>query len=189
MKFYLKILFILSICLIIIESLWSAGKSEEISNLVPVGKGWAGNSINAVIFRRNSIVSHQNVQYAAFYDDHANVVLAKRKLGTEKWQVRQTKYKGNIRDAHNSISMMVDGEGILHLAWGYKRRWCATNNAHKIIIVCLCCLLDAIHKFSTPNSINVSVENANCFSLSVRSFCHYHCFEITSLISRGSMQI
>jgi len=86
---------------------------------IPIGKGWARNSINTVIFRRNSITTHGNVQYAAFYDDQSNVVLAKRKLGTDRWQVYQTPYQGNTKDAHNSISIAVDGDGFLHMAWNH----------------------------------------------------------------------
>lgn len=26
----------------------------------PVGEGWAGNSVNTVVFRKNSVVSHEN---------------------------------------------------------------------------------------------------------------------------------
>jgi hypothetical protein len=85
----------------------------------PIGYGWAKNAVNAVVFRKNSVVSHQNDQYTAYYDSTGNVMLAKRKLNTDKWQVIKTKYKGNVKDAHNDISIMVDGQGYLHLAWDH----------------------------------------------------------------------
>lgn len=87
------------------------------SRLVPVAKGWAKNQINAVIFRRNSIVSHGDTQYVAFYNAAARVVLAKRRLGASVWQIRETQHVGDANDAHKSISIAVDGAGYLHMVW------------------------------------------------------------------------
>jgi hypothetical protein len=84
-----------------------------------VDSGWAGNSVNAVVFRKNSLVTHYGTQFISFYNARGFVVLGKRKIGEEKWQLVQTVYKGNISDAHNSISIMVDGQGYLHLAWDH----------------------------------------------------------------------
>ncbi len=86
---------------------------------VPVGgTGWAKSSVNAAVFRTNSVVTHGEVQYTAFYDGDSNVILAKRKLGTSNWEVKTTPYKGNVKDAHNAISIGVDGKGVLHMVWG-----------------------------------------------------------------------
>ena len=84
-----------------------------------VGDGWANNSVNAVVFRKNSLVTHEGTQYAAWYDNDRNVVLAKRKSGSADWEIHKTNFKGNAADAHNSISIMVDGEGYLHLSWDH----------------------------------------------------------------------
>lgn len=81
--------------------------------------GWANNSINTVIFRKNSLVSFKGEQFAAYYDTSQHVVLAKRKLGSAKWQTLRTQYTGDAADAHKSISIMVDGEGYLHVTWGH----------------------------------------------------------------------
>lgn len=85
--------------------------------MIPVADAWAGNSVNAVIFRHNSITSWKNIQYTAFYDTGGHVVVAKRKLPSTQWQVKKTRFTGNVRDAHNSISIMADGAGYLHMAW------------------------------------------------------------------------
>jgi hypothetical protein len=85
--------------------------------IVDVAPGWAGNSVNAVVFRKNSLVTHGGTQYIAYYDQEAWLVLGKRQLGSEQWQLQRTQYQGRVRDAHNSISLMVDGAGFLHLAW------------------------------------------------------------------------
>ncbi len=92
-------------------------RAAEPARVVEVAPGWANNSVNAVVFRKNSLVSDGNTQYIAFYDQEAVVVLGKRKLGSTQWTLQRTPYKGNAADAHNSISIMVDGAGYLHLAW------------------------------------------------------------------------
>ncbi len=84
-----------------------------------ITKGWSSNSVNAVIFRKNSLATHKNTQYVAFYDPEERVILAKRKVGKSEWEIHTTQYKGHAADAHNSISIMVDGEGYLHMAWDH----------------------------------------------------------------------
>lgn len=93
--------------------------SADDVRLVDVADGWARNSVNAVVFRKNSLVTHGDEQYIAFYDRDAHVVLGKRKLGTDAWELTTTRYQGNALDAHNSISLMVDGAGVLHVSWDH----------------------------------------------------------------------
>ena len=97
---------------------WNVSTDAEIK-LVPIQKAWSGNSVNAVVFRHNSVTSHGKYQYAAFYDEAGFVVLAKRRLDSVDWQIRRTQYKGNITDAHNTICIMVDGAGFLHISWDH----------------------------------------------------------------------
>lgn len=105
------------ICLLIANQA-SAQINTDV-NIIPVDSGWANNSINAVVFRKNSLVSYQDTQYISYYDSERYVVLGKRKLGTTQWQIKRTAYRGNAADAHNTISIMVDGDGYLHLAWDH----------------------------------------------------------------------
>jgi hypothetical protein len=84
-----------------------------------VGDGWANNSVNAVVFRKNSLVSHGDAQYIAYYDAGRYLVLGKRKLGTSRWTLRRSAWQGNAADAHNAISIMVDGAGYLHVSWDH----------------------------------------------------------------------
>ena len=97
------------------------------SRLVTVDSGWAKNSVNVVIFRKNSLVSFGHWQYIAYYNKDGFVVLGKRKLNRRKWELRLTPYKGNTADAHNAISIMVDGDGFLHMAWNHHN-----NNLHYV---------------------------------------------------------
>ena len=69
------------------------------TRLVPGAKGWASNSVNTVVFRRNSVVSHKDTQYVAFYNADGVVMLAKRRLGDMNWEVQKTPYRGKARDA------------------------------------------------------------------------------------------
>jgi len=113
-NFAFALLFMLCFSIFQPESL-----QAQAANTVTISaNGWANNSVNAVIFRKNSLVTFQNYQYAAYYDAEQFVVLAKRKTGGKIWQVQKTQYKGDATDAHKSISIIVDGSGILHVAWG-----------------------------------------------------------------------
>lgn len=91
---------------------------SEHTQLYPVGKGWAKNSVNAVIFRQNSVTSYEDTQYTAYYDSAGTMILAKRKHGSSQWTIHRTQFRADVEDAHNSISIAVDGDGILHVAWG-----------------------------------------------------------------------
>ena len=82
-----------------------------------LGLGWARSSVNAVIFRTASLASHGSTQYAAYYDDSAHVVLAKRGIGDTTWTIARTPYTNDVSDAHNAIAIAVDGSGVLHVAW------------------------------------------------------------------------
>lgn len=88
-------------------------------NIVNVGEGWAKNSVNTVVFRKNSLVTYKGIQFIAFYNDQQKVVLGKRKIGENNWELKETNFKGNTNDAHNCISIMTDGDGYLHLAWDH----------------------------------------------------------------------
>ena len=106
-------------------------RTSAYPRLIPVARGWARNQINAVIFRRNSITTHGQTQYIAFYDAQSNVVLAKRKVATPDWQINKTQYQGNTKDAHNSISIAIDGDGFLHMAWNHHAtplQYCRTQS-------------------------------------------------------------
>jgi hypothetical protein len=96
----------------------TARLSEPVTHQI-AGGAWANNSVNVAVFRKNSLVSFNGTQYAAWYNQDQQVVLAKRKNGAANWKVQTTPFRGNAADAHNSISIMVDGEGYLHLAWDH----------------------------------------------------------------------
>lgn len=87
--------------------------------LVPVSDGWANNSVNVTVFRKNSLVTYKDTQFIAYYDNNGCLILGKRKLPKGEWILHKTQYTGNVSDAHNSISIMVDGDGYLHVSWDH----------------------------------------------------------------------
>lgn len=92
---------------------------HENTAVINAGMGWAGNSINTVVFRKNSLTSNDSLQFISYYDADGNVVIGKRRFADTAWQLTKTSLKGNIKDAHNSISIMLDGDGYLHVAWDH----------------------------------------------------------------------
>ena len=95
--------------------------AQSIKNIhtVFVDSGWANNSVNTVIFRKNSLCTYKNTQYISYYNNNGFVVLGKRTLGKTKWVLQITKFKGDVTDAHRSISIITDGDGYLHLSWNH----------------------------------------------------------------------
>lgn len=95
--------------------------------LVEVGAGYSQTSVNTAVFRNNSLVTHGKEQYISYYDADGYLTLGKRKLGTEQWILHRTQYRGNVEDGHNVISMMLDGDGYLHLSFdhhGHPLNYC-----------------------------------------------------------------
>jgi hypothetical protein len=89
---------------------------ENIKNrLIPAGEGYSQTSVNTGIFRKNSLVTYQDAQYIAYYDPEGWLILGKRKLKESTFELQRSQYKGDCTDAHNSISIMIDGDGYLHV--------------------------------------------------------------------------
>ena len=100
------------------------GRAQQ---LVEVGKGYSSTSVNTTVFRNNSLVTYGNEQYIGYYDSDGALVVGKRKLNSTQWTLKRSSYKGNVKDAHNVISLMVDGEGYLHVAFdhhGHPLNYC-----------------------------------------------------------------
>ncbi len=82
---------------------------------------YAGNSVNSTSFRKSSVTTYidddgNEIQYCAYYDYYGMVVVAQR-VNSGEWTYQWTGLKGTISDAHNVISLAVDGDGYLHMAW------------------------------------------------------------------------
>jgi hypothetical protein len=102
--------------------------------LIPINDGkstaqaYAAGWVNAVAFRIHSIVTHGDQQFASFYepaDDpkavghQGKVIIARRNLNSAIWEIFRTPFEANkIDDAHDAISIGIDGSGFMHLGWG-----------------------------------------------------------------------
>lgn len=84
-----------------------------------LGPAWAANSINTVVFRNDPITTAGDQQFAAYYDATAHVVIAQRTIGHAEWKTTVTNFTGDVKDAHNAISLIADGAGYLHLSWDH----------------------------------------------------------------------
>jgi hypothetical protein len=84
-----------------------------------IGLGWNNNSINTVKFRKNALTTHNQYQFTTYYDENSCLILAKRKINSSNWEKLKTPYKGNTKDAHNDISIAIDGDGFLHVSWDH----------------------------------------------------------------------
>ncbi len=106
-----------------------------LSGAQPIGLGWAKNSVNSPVFRKNAVTSFNGVQFASYYDNQGKVILAKRPLESSTWEINQTQFSGNVADAHNSISIAVDGNGYVHMAWdhhGHPLRYSISDDSMSI---------------------------------------------------------
>ena len=87
--------------------------------LIEIGKGYSSTSVNTTVFRNSSLATFKQHQYTAYYDADGYLVMGKRKLGSEQWELQRSQYKGNVADAHNIISLMADGDGYLHVSFDH----------------------------------------------------------------------
>ena len=90
-------------------------------HLVYGGRAFAGNSVNAVIFRRDAGTTvcgkDGRRRFFAWYDVRGRIVISVLEESGRLRRVR-TPFSGQTGDAHNAISLASDGEGYLHLCWG-----------------------------------------------------------------------
>ncbi len=116
----MKLKSIYQLCVLAVASLsWGHTAGAQTGRLVEVGKGYSKTSVNTTVFRTNSLVTHGDTQYIAYYDSLGYVTLGKRTLGNDNWDILTTPYKGNVADAHNVISIGVDGKGFIHAAFDH----------------------------------------------------------------------
>ena len=95
-----------------------ANNTKEVK-LIEVGKGYSKTSVNTTVFRNSSLTTYKDFQFIAYYDEDSYMVIGKRKLGAQEWELNRSQYKGNCRDAHNIISIMADGKGYLHVSFDH----------------------------------------------------------------------
>jgi hypothetical protein len=88
------------------------------NTLVQAGLGYSRSPVNATIFCQ-PLVSHKTNQYMAWYGADSKLMLGARQVGDANWAVAATAFSGNAADSHSGISLGLDGEGRLHIAWDH----------------------------------------------------------------------
>lgn len=106
-----------AVAVMVVASGVAAG-DQVVESLVS-NDGWAQNSLNATSFRQNSVTTRNSWQFIGFVDGQERVVLAKRMLGSDTWQTSITQYTVNGSDAHNGVTIGIDGDGYLHVTWDH----------------------------------------------------------------------
>ncbi|KAB0662107.1 BNR repeat-containing protein [Burkholderia diffusa] len=84
---------------------------------VRLGAGWAGNTVNTVIFRHHGVVTSHDRQFSAFYVDAQTLRLACRNLNSAEIEFFDLEGGYNLYDAHNSISIGIDRDNHLHICY------------------------------------------------------------------------
>lgn len=87
--------------------------------------GW-DHYINSTSFKIQSLTTVDKYQFIAYYDQgtsnaNRNVTIARRDITnpTNVWSITHTAFTSNdSTDAHDVISIGVDGDGFLHMSWG-----------------------------------------------------------------------
>lgn len=120
-------------------SVKSANKTTAFKTKILVvrelGKAWAGNTINTVIFRHHGILTRDNTQYTAFYVDKCTLRLVQLDLTTNIIKTHDIAGEYNLQDAHNSISLGMDRLGHLHISYDHhatQLRYRRSAKAHSI---------------------------------------------------------
>lgn len=114
----LTLLFSATPCLTYGQVSFPEGNNAFAKKIVPLGDGWASNTINTVIFRHHGIVTSGTHQFTAFYDAKRTVTLVQRNLENDKLIFHVIPGKYDLSDAHNAISMGIDSLGFLHISYG-----------------------------------------------------------------------
>jgi hypothetical protein len=86
--------------------------------VIVLGPAWAANSVNCVPFRVSGLLSRRGVRHCAYFDAAGDVVIASVETGSGRVVRRVLRSLEKPYDAHRSISLGLDCEGHLHLAFG-----------------------------------------------------------------------
>src|SRR5688572_24081294 len=89
------------------------------AHLIALGRAWAANSVNCAVYRNDPITTHDQRRYAAYYDRDGRVIIASHSLAHPDVATVVTPFSGDVKDAHNVISIIADGDGFLHLSWDH----------------------------------------------------------------------
>lgn len=108
---------VLIIAVLFAMYIFSRPKELSPSHIVSIGKGWASNTVNTVIFRHHGLVSKDGYQFGAYYGPDGELWVVRREIKTDQVELHQIHGSFNTADAHNSISLGLDRLGFLHISY------------------------------------------------------------------------
>ena len=87
--------------------------------VLPIGGGYASTSVNLSTFRHHALVTQAGCQFAAFYVSSAEIRIVRRRLSDDAIEVGTLSGSFNVADVHNAISLGVDSNGFVHIAYDH----------------------------------------------------------------------
>lgn len=105
-------LLIASLAVTPLSTTLAAGESQgnpEVEISLDISSVWSGHRVGFFL------LTHENRQYVAYYDDNRQMTVASRSLDSNKWQYRKLDSRVGW-DSHNYIVMAVDDDGCIHLS-------------------------------------------------------------------------
>jgi hypothetical protein len=84
---------------------------------IELGNAWAANSVNTAIFRQSGILTCDNFQLAAFYNNQSKLMIVKRDLASGITSIGDLPGSYDLSDAHNSVSIGVDPDKFIHISY------------------------------------------------------------------------
>jgi hypothetical protein len=89
------------------------------SSVIELGDGYASTSVNTTIERHHGLVTRGDFQFSSFYVSANEFVVIRRDLRNDEIEVGRHQGSFNPANVHNSISLGLDPEGFLHLAYNH----------------------------------------------------------------------
>ncbi len=81
--------------------------------------GRANTNINNVPFKHGTVTTVGGFQFTSYYRTDGRLLVGRRPTGGGTWDLTTTEFtSANINDSHNTSSIAIDGNGLLHMAWG-----------------------------------------------------------------------
>jgi BNR repeat-containing family member len=97
-------------CLVFLSvRLCAGGIGPKVEKALDISAVWSGHPVGF------SLLTNGPHQYAAFYDQHRRMTVAKRRLDEDLWQFKKLD-SVLVWDSHNYVTLAVDNRGHLHVS-------------------------------------------------------------------------
>ncbi len=87
--------------------------------VIELGTGYASTTVNVCTFRHHAVVTASHYQFASFYESPTRIIMVRRDLRTDELVFGAIPGAFQVQDVHNVISIGVDPQGYLHVAYDH----------------------------------------------------------------------